>query len=69
MSASPVTPAVVTVHTVEDLLAMPAEALLARLPQHPINVTLYLAASDGCERSLEVLRDRVWKRWEALGLV
>lgn len=67
--SAPITPAVVNEHTVEALLVMPAESLLARLPQHPINITLYLAANDGCEKSLEVLRDRVWRRWEALGLV
>ena len=69
MSASPITPVVVNANTRDSLRAMSPEALIARLPQHPINKGLYLAACDGCEESLNLLRNRVRARWDALGLL
>lgn len=61
MSASPVTPDAVNL----DLLSeMDENALWARLPQDNIeNLNLYLAACDGCEDSLEKMRDKVLTRW------
>ena len=70
MSASPVTPRLVTNAHVEHLFHATPDELYSQLPQeNERNTALYLAASDGCEDSLNALREQVWARWDALGLI
>ena len=61
MSASPVTPAAIDL---EELTKLNEDELWARLPQdNRQNLTLYIAALNGCERSLEAMRSKVLDRW------
>ena len=70
MSASPVTPKHVTNAHVDHLFRATPDELYSQLPQNnERNTALYLAAHDGCESSLNALREQVWARWEALGLI
>ena len=59
--SSPITPASIDLN---ELAEMNEHALWARLPQqHEGNISLYLKACEGCEESLEMMRNKVLERW------
>lgn len=69
-AVAPKTPAHVTNNVVDHLFEATADEMWAQLPQeNERNLALYLAACDGCESSLELMREQVWARWDALGLI
>ena len=69
-AVAPKTPVAVTNNHVDHLVTATADECWAQLPQNnERNLALYLAACDGCQVSLELMREQIWARWEALGLI